>query len=198
MCSNSGTLPETLEPDLVCQIWFGGVVLHVGFTIDRERTGSSMGCGGSEESEAEFRHLYESEFATTARLARFLTGDRSAAEDAFVRVYRYLQGPNRPVDDSIALLRTTITNVCRSGHRSRTRGDLRIALHGVGEESLTEWERELDASMRRLPYNQRTVVVFRHWLGLSEAEIAVALGCRPGTVKSRYSLALHALRKELS
>ena len=65
-------------------------------------------------------------------------------------------------------------------------------------ESLTEQERELDDSLRRLPYDQRAVVVLRYWLGLTEAEIAESLDCRPGTVKSRLSRALRALRKELT
>ncbi|MGB3733731.1 MAG: sigma-70 family RNA polymerase sigma factor [Ilumatobacter sp.] len=149
-----------------------------------------------------FDELYASEFATTVRLARFLSGDSGAAEDlaqdAFIRVYRYLDEPVRPVEDLVALLRTTTMNVCRSWHRSRRRRDLRMAHHGVGEQSLSEWERELDASMRRLPYDQRAVVVLRHWLGWSEAEIATALQCRPGTVKSRHARAIESLRKELS
>ena len=73
-----------------------------------------------------------------------------------------------------------------------------MARHGADPESLTEWEHELDDSLRRLPYDQRAVVVLRYWLGLSEAEIAESLGCRPGTVKSRHSRALRILRKELS
>jgi len=161
-----------------------------------------MGDVGAEPSESAFRELYDSEFATTVRLARFLTGDAAAAEDlaqdSFVRIYRYLDDPVRPVDDLVGLLRTTTTNVCRSWHRSRRRRDLRMARHGISVESLTEWERELDASLRRLPYDQRAVVVLRHWLGWSEAEIAKALECRPGTVKSRHARAIDTLRKELS
>ena len=180
----------------------GGVVPGVSSTLDGRRTGSPMSIERGDGSEAEFLRLYETQYDTTVRLIRFLTGDHSAAEDlaqdSFVRVYRYLQRPRRPVDDPVALLRTTATNVCRSWHRSRTRAQLRLVRHGTGDESLTEWERELDASMHRLPYDQRAVVVLRHWLGLSEAEIATALGCRPGTVKSRHSRALRTLRKDLS
>ena len=73
-----------------------------------------------------------------------------------------------------------------------------MARHGPTPDSLTEWERELDDSLRRLPYEQRAVVVLRYFVGLPEAAIAAALECRPGTVKSRHSRALRALRKELS
>jgi len=41
------------------------------------------------------------------------------------------------------------------------------------------------------------VVVLRYYADLSEVEIADALGCRPGTVKSLASRALFALSKEI-
>jgi DNA-directed RNA polymerase specialized sigma24 family protein len=41
------------------------------------------------------------------------------------------------------------------------------------------------------------VVVLRYYADLSEAEIAQALDCRPGTVKSLSSRALAALSKEV-
>ena len=90
-----------------------------------------------------------------------------------------------------------MVNVCRSWITAQQRSRLRMVRHGASPDSLTEWERQLDGSLLRLPYDQRAVVVLRYWLGLSEAEIASTLGCRPGTVKSRHSRALRTLRKEL-
>jgi RNA polymerase sigma factor (sigma-70 family) len=49
----------------------------------------------------------------------------------------------------------------------------------------------------RLPARQRAVIVMRYFEDLSEAEIAEALGCRPGTVKSLAARALQTLRTEL-
>jgi RNA polymerase sigma factor (sigma-70 family) len=46
-----------------------------------------------------------------------------------------------------------------------------------------------------LPYRQRAAIVLRFWHGSSEAEIAAALGCRPGTVGSLLHRALAELRK---
>lgn len=69
--------------------------------------------------------------------------------------------------------------------------------HGPQLDALSERSGELNASLHRLPYEERAVVVLRYWLGLSEAEIAEHLGCRPGTVKSRHSRALKKIRKEL-
>ena len=49
----------------------------------------------------------------------------------------------------------------------------------------------------KLPVKQRVVIVLRYYEGLSEAEIAAALSCAPGTVKSLASRALARLRKEV-
>ena len=55
----------------------------------------------------------------------------------------------------------------------------------------------LVAALGRLEQRDREVVELRHVLGLSEAETAAVLGCRPGTVKSRLSRALDRLRADL-
>jgi RNA polymerase sigma factor (sigma-70 family) len=48
-----------------------------------------------------------------------------------------------------------------------------------------------------LPYRQRAALVLRYHADLSEAEIAQALDCRAGTVKSLTSRALARLHKEI-
>jgi len=49
-----------------------------------------------------------------------------------------------------------------------------------------------------LPDRQRAVIVLRYYEDLSEAQIADALGCAPGTVKSQSSAAIGALRRALA
>ena len=150
------------------------------------------------DTERRFQRVYRDEYPAMVRLARMLTGVPDVADDlaqeAFVRLYR--QGDR--VEHPAALLRTITVNVCRSRHTSQQRAALRMVRHGPAPASLPPFERELDDSLRRLPYDQRAVVVLRYWLGMSEADIANALGCRPGTVKSRHARALRVLRKELS
>jgi RNA polymerase sigma factor (sigma-70 family) len=51
------------------------------------------------------------------------------------------------------------------------------------------------AALRALPAQQRVVLVLRYWGGLSEREIATELNCSVGTVKSRASRAITALRR---
>lgn len=55
----------------------------------------------------------------------------------------------------------------------------------------------LERAVAALPVDQREAVLLRHRLGLSHAEMAETLGVPEGTVKSRLSRALAALRGSL-
>jgi RNA polymerase sigma-70 factor, ECF subfamily len=57
-----------------------------------------------------------------------------------------------------------------------------------------EEQRELLAAISGLRPEDRLVIAYRYWFDLSEAEMAEALGCPRGTVKSRLSRALKRLR----
>ena len=59
------------------------------------------------------------------------------------------------------------------------------------EES--EARRSIWTAIQSLKPKQRAAVVLRYYHGFSEAEMAVALGCRRGTVKSRLHTALRQL-----
>ena len=52
----------------------------------------------------------------------------------------------------------------------------------------------LGALLAELSDAQRTAVVLRHVVGLSYAEVAVAMGCPEGTAKSHVSRGLQRLR----
>lgn len=153
---------------------------------------------GDDIESLQFELFYEREYTATVRLAGFLSGDRTIAEDitqdAFMRTQREFERIANPG----GYLRTTVVNLCRNHHRRTSREALRLAHHGVTPPTVSERAAELDASLHRLPYSERAVIVLRYWLGLSEAEIAAHLGCRPGTVKSRHARALAKIRKELS
>lgn len=56
----------------------------------------------------------------------------------------------------------------------------------------------LGAALGSLPPRDRAVIALRYFEDLSEKEMAVALDCPPGTVKSRLSRALSKLRSALS
>lgn len=56
---------------------------------------------------------------------------------------------------------------------------------------------QLERGFRRLPEDQRAILVLRHYLGLEPAEIAETLGLAPGTVRSRLHYAHRAMRAAL-
>jgi RNA polymerase sigma factor (sigma-70 family) len=145
-----------------------------------------------------FESFYQREYTGTVRLAGFLSGDRSIAEDIAQEAFIRLQPEFGHLENPGGYLRTTVVNLCRNHHRRTTRESLRLARHGVAPPAVSERAADLDASLQRLPYNERAVIVLRYWLGLTEAEIASHLDCRPGTVKSRHARALAKIRKELS
>lgn len=65
-------------------------------------------------------------------------------------------------------------------------------------EALAGEERaQLAAAVARLREDDQLVIAARYFLGLSEAETAIALGLRAGTVKSRLSRALGRLQQQV-
>lgn len=145
-----------------------------------------------------FDRFFAGEYASAVRLAHVLTGSNASAEDlaqdAFARVLPHFDRLDRPA----AYLRTAVVNACSTWHRTRGREQDRFRRHGTTEQvAISAASAELIDSIRRLPYRQQAVLVLRYWLDLSESDIALTLGCRPGTVKSLHSRALDAIRKEL-
>lgn len=64
-------------------------------------------------------------------------------------------------------------------------------VRGIGDRD------QLERGFRRLSVDQRAVVVLRHLLDLSPEHVAIALGVPVGTVHSRLSRAMAALRAAL-
>ena len=64
------------------------------------------------------------------------------------------------------------------------------------EAPANPFDHVLDA-VRQLPTNQRSVIVLRYYLQLTDEEIASTLGMRPGTVKSTLHRARQTLREVL-
>jgi RNA polymerase sigma-70 factor (sigma-E family) len=144
-----------------------------------------------------FEELYVDAYVPMVRLAHLLTGSNTQAEelvqDAFVRVF----GKWATIESPRAYLRQTVVNACRSQHRRRGR-ELR---HGPGAAArAAAADPEIDFirdALGALSDRQRKAVVLRYYEDLTEAEIAVILDCRPGTVKSLLSRAMARLREVL-
>lgn len=144
-----------------------------------------------------FGDFYRREYKGAVRLAWLLSGSRAAAEDvvqdAMTAVYRSFERVESPA----AYLRRAVVNAAKSRRRDERRQRERLTLLARERPVFDAADVELLDLIGRLPYRQRVVIVARYWGGWSEAEIAGALGCRPGTVKSLASRALNRLRKEV-
>lgn len=157
------------------------------------------------ETEAAFDELYRTQWHHMVRVALLLVDDVESAkdcvQDAFVGLYRK---PLRNPDAQLGYLHRSVVNAARSTLRRRgtARRHLRNAENDVVPDAahaviVSAEHAALMAALRQLPQRQREVLVLRYWSGLSEAEIAAALGIRPGTVKSAASRALTALENKL-
>jgi RNA polymerase sigma factor (sigma-70 family) len=141
--------------------------------------------------------LFRTEGPGLVRLARLLTGSPESAEDAVQEAFARLQSRTEQVDNPGGYLRTTVVNLCRDSMRGRQRAD-RLETKRFERIHLTSEANEMIDVLLRLPYRQRAVLVMRYWADWSESEIAEALDCRPGTVKTLASRGLARLRKEMS
>ena len=100
-----------------------------------------------------------------------------------------------------AYVRRMVVNEYLSWQRRARRRATLDDEHGEPVTDGTAEHAERDAMITlldRLPRRQRAAVVLRYYLGLSDEEVAAELGCRPSTVRSQISRALHALRVDVT
>ena len=162
----------------------------------------------------EFRDFMHGRWPAMVRLAYALTGDQGHAEDvaqtAFARAYASWPKVRRTGNPEAYVRRIVINeNLNRfRKHRVAERltdtlpdsvsGALSGSLAAAGAVDATRQYDDrsaLIAALQRLGPRQRAVIVLRYWLDLTEAEIAAALGCSVGTVKSQAARALATLRQ---
>lgn len=136
-------------------------------------------------------------------VAKLILRDADRAEDAvqdtLVRAWRELPRLHDP-DRFEAWIRRMVVNMCYDeARRERRRVEIRV-LPAVAVSDRTSdmiVREQLDTGFRRLPVDQRAVLVLHHYLGLSLAEVADAVGAPLGTVKSRLHYAIQAMRAAL-
>lgn len=151
-------------------------------------------------------HLYDRRYADMVRFASFLTGDVHAAQDvaqeAFVRL---LDAWDRLADPECAdaYLKATIVNLVRGEHRRREVAERRSPAHlalvsSAEDDALGRVGRQhvLDA-VSALPIRQKACVVMRHWMRMSETEIAATLGLSVGSVRTHVKRGMAALQRTL-
>lgn len=141
------------------------------------------------------------------RVARLLTGDPHRGEEllqeCLVKLYvRWRKVAKR--GDPQAYLRRMLVNGnvtwWRRGRREHLLAEPPERADPVAADALAavrEPREELRRALLALPRQQRAVVVLRHYADLTEREVAGALGCTVGTVKSHHARAMARLRELL-
>ena len=140
--------------------------------------------------------------AIAYRILRDLHHAEDAVQIALVNAWRDLP-TLRDADRFEAWLTRILVRACYveadRGRRSNVHLlVLPIDMPGTSDPTSTVINRDrLDRGFRRLPTDQRALVVLHHYLGWSQPEIARALEIPIGTVKSRLFYATRALRASI-
>lgn len=139
-------------------------------------------------------------------IAHRILRDADLAEDAvqaaLVTVWRELPALRDP-DRFEAWLHRILVHACYAEARRNRRFAANVVLletdgPATRDEVLGVHDRDqLDRGFRRLPPEQRAVLVFHHALGLTMPEVADHLDIPLGTAKSRLSYATAAIRAAL-
>jgi RNA polymerase sigma-70 factor (sigma-E family) len=149
-----------------------------------------------------FREFVTARYLDLLRVAYHLTGSADEAEDLVQSALVKVMGRWKRIDDPMAYLRRVMVNhrtglwrryrareVLHSDVPDRPAGD---AVTGVDERQAVY------QAMRALSPRTRAVIVLRYVADLPEVEVAAALGCSVGSVKSMASRGLARLRDALS
>ncbi|GAA4691981.1 SigE family RNA polymerase sigma factor [Nocardioides conyzicola] len=151
-----------------------------------------------------FEEYAGSAWPSLYRYAYLLTGNHADAEDVAQQTLVKAHGSWARVeaaDSPAAYLRRMLTNTYLSERRPQKRRlevltdeppEPVLAPASGLEDRMTLWPH-----VTSLPPRQRAVIVLRYYEQLSEQEIADALGCSRGNVKSTAHRALNALRAAL-
>jgi len=145
----------------------------------------------------EFDDYVRGRYADLRRLAFLLTGDWAAADDAVqTALIRCEKRWEQIRAAQHAYVRQAVVNTTSTWRkRSRRHEPLSDLTEIASRQDDHDSRLAILSAVGRLPAGQRQVVVLRYYEGLSEAEIASLLGVSAGTVKSRASRALAALRE---
>jgi RNA polymerase sigma factor (sigma-70 family) len=162
-------------------------------TVERARNGDH------EAFSAIAVELSDRLFGVAHRILRNFDSASDALQVALVRMWRDLPGLRDPdLIESWAF--RVLVNACKDELRSSRRLSVEVrALRGdassITDSANSVADREtIERAFRKLPADQRAVIVLQYYRQLTLPEIAVALGLPVGTVRSRAHYAKQSLR----
>ncbi len=144
--------------------------------------------------------LFDQHYGPMCRLAYVILGDAAIAEELVMEAFlKTFSGWWRIRDRARvdAYLRRAVVNLCRSRIRRKAiESRVNATLHSREQVTTPAWDPERHETSRlvwkavqALPERQRAAVILRYFEDLPEADIAEALQCSVGTVKSQLSKA---------
>ena len=141
-------------------------------------------------------------FAIAQRILRDVHRAEDAVQEALVIAWRDLPSLRDPDRFDAWLYRVLVRACVAEARRDRRIGAtirvLPAELPGGSDDYVAVADRdELERGFRRLPVEQRAIIVLRHFVGLEPAAIAEVLGIPAGTVRSRLHHAHRAMRAAL-
>jgi RNA polymerase sigma-70 factor, ECF subfamily len=149
--------------------------------------------------EEDVRRLYEEHGRALLAYATALLRDPSAAEDVLHQVFLKLVGGSVAIDGPrpAAYLFRAVRNSALNHIRGQSR---QVELDGVSvwlesPDGSVETSIALQSALRRLPDEQREIVVLRVWGQLTFEEAAAIVGVSPNTAASRYRYGLAKLKE---
>jgi RNA polymerase sigma-70 factor (sigma-E family) len=156
---------------------------------------------GGAVAEAQFDDLFPELYRSGYRVAYRLLGSREdaadCAQEACARAcldWDKIVQVGRPLPWVVRVASNLALDRLRRDKRWRRQPATRAADIAGPEPTRVD----LTAALAALPRRQREVVVLRHLADLSEADVATALGCSVGSVKTHASRGLAALRAVLT
>lgn len=145
-------------------------------------------------TDGEFNELYLRSYRRLVVVAYSVTESVAHAEEVVQDAYLQLLRRWDRVENKEAWLRRAVVSLATSWLRRQ------IIERRVKDATRREPDATACVNLRlmltRLTPRQRAAVVLRYYEGLSEREIALALSCRAGTVKSLLSRAMAKLKEE--
>jgi RNA polymerase sigma factor (sigma-70 family) len=151
-------------------------------------------------SPREFASLVDAHAAPLMLYARqWCAAPEDVVQDAFLKLVRQRTPPGDPV----AWLYTVVRNGALDAGKTARRRRLRESAAARPVRWFVEPEVDgLDAetavaALRRLPEEQREVIVARLWGGLSFEQIGAVAGCSASTAFRRYGAGVDSLRRRL-
>jgi RNA polymerase sigma-70 factor (ECF subfamily) len=158
--------------------------------------------GDREAFDALARTVGDGCMAIAYRILRDVDRADDAVQATLIVAWRELRTLRDP-DRFIPWLHRILTNECYAEAKRRRRWSAQIRVlpmsgaYDSGDISAINDRDQLDRAFRRLTVEQRSVLVFHHYVGLPLSEVADRLGIPLGTAKSRLHHATNALRASL-